>query len=70
VGETCGIDDPAGGLAAMVVLTRYGRELASVGILVVASRFGRQGLGRRLMAHMLERVGPAVAYLAATRAQR
>jgi GNAT superfamily N-acetyltransferase len=66
VGEAYGIDDPAGGLAAMVVLTRYGRELASVGMLVVASRFGRQGLGRRLMTHMLERVGAAVAYLAAT----
>jgi hypothetical protein len=27
VGEAYGVDDPAGGLAAMVVLTRYGRQL-------------------------------------------
>jgi GNAT superfamily N-acetyltransferase len=65
VGEAYGIDDPAGGLAAMVVLTRYGRQLAAVGTMVVASRFGRQGLGRRLMMHLLEQAGPAVVYLAA-----
>jgi hypothetical protein len=44
VGEAYGIDDPAGGLAAMVVLTRYGRQLAAVGTMVVASRFGRRDL--------------------------
>jgi GNAT superfamily N-acetyltransferase len=65
VGEAYGIDDPAGGLAAMVVLTRYGRQLAAVGTMVVASRFGRRGLGRRLMSHLLERAGPAVVYLGA-----
>jgi GNAT superfamily N-acetyltransferase len=64
-GEVYGIDDPAGGLAAMVVLTRYGRQLAAVGTMVVASRFGRQGLGRRLMTHLLGQAGPAVVYLAA-----
>jgi ribosomal protein S18 acetylase RimI-like enzyme len=65
VGEAYGIDDPAGGLAAMVVLTRYGRQLAAVGTMVVASRFGRRGLGRRLMTYLLEQAGPAVVYLAA-----
>jgi len=65
VGEAYGVDDPAGGLAAMVVLTRYGRQLAAVGTMVVASRFGRRGLGRRLMSHLLEHAGPAVVYLAA-----
>jgi GNAT superfamily N-acetyltransferase len=65
VGEAYGIDDPAGGLAAMVVLTRYGRQLAAVGTMVVASRFGRRGLGRRLMSHLLDRAGPAVVYLGA-----
>jgi len=65
VSEAYGIDDPAGGLAAMAVLTRYGRQLAAVGTMVVASRFGRRGLGRRLMAHLLEQAGPAVVYLAA-----
>jgi GNAT superfamily N-acetyltransferase len=65
VGEAYGVDDPAGGLAAMVVLTRYGRHLAAVGTMVVASRFGRRGLGRRLMTYLLEQAGPAVVYLAA-----
>src|ERR1700728_1417409 len=65
VGEAYGIDDPAGGLAAMVVLTRYGRQLAVVGTMVVASRFGRRGLGRRLTTHLLDQVGRAVVYLGA-----
>jgi ribosomal protein S18 acetylase RimI-like enzyme len=65
VAEAYGIDDPAGGLAAMVALTRYGRQLAAVGTMVVASRFGRQGLGRRLTTYLLEQAGPAVVYLAA-----
>jgi GNAT superfamily N-acetyltransferase len=65
VSEAYGIDDPAGGLAAMVALTRYGRQLAAVGTLVVASRFGRRGLGRRLMTYLLEQASPAVVYLAA-----
>jgi GNAT superfamily N-acetyltransferase len=64
-GEAYGVDDPAGGLAAMVVLTRYGRQLAAVGTMVVASRFGHQGLGRRLMTFLLGQAGPAVVYLAA-----
>ena len=64
-GEVYGVDDPAGGLAATVVLTRYGRRLAAVGTMVVASRFGHQGLGRRLMTHLLGQAGPAVVYLAA-----
>jgi len=66
VGEAYGIDDPAGGLAAMVVLTRYGRRLAAVGMMVVASRFGHQGLGRLLMTHVLGLASPAVVHLAAT----
>jgi GNAT superfamily N-acetyltransferase len=65
VGEAYGIDDPAGGLAAMVVLTRYGRRLAAVGTMLVASRFGHRGLGRRLMTYLLEQAGPAVVYLGA-----
>jgi ribosomal protein S18 acetylase RimI-like enzyme len=65
VGEVYGVDDPAGGLAAMAVLTRYGRQLAAVGTMVVASRFGRRGLGRRLISYLLEQAGPAVVYLAA-----
>lgn len=70
VGEVYGVDDPAGGLAGVVVLTRYGQELAAVGMMVVASRYGHQGLGRRLMSHLLSRAGGAVVYLTATSAGR
>ena len=66
ISEAYGVDDPAGGLAASIVLTRYGRGLASVGMMLVASRYGRRGLGRRLLAHVVERAGPAVVYLAAS----
>ena len=66
ISEAYGIDDPAGGLAATIVLTRYGRRLASVGMMLVAARYGRCGLGRRLLTHVLERAGQAVVYLAAT----
>jgi GNAT superfamily N-acetyltransferase len=65
VAEAYGVDDPAGGLAAMAVLTRYGRQLAAVGTMVVASRFGHRGVGRRLMTYLLEQARPAVVYLAA-----
>jgi GNAT superfamily N-acetyltransferase len=66
VSEVYGVDDPSGGLTGTVVLTRYGTELAAVGMMLVASRHGRQGLGRRLMHHALERAGGAVVYLTAT----
>jgi GNAT superfamily N-acetyltransferase len=64
--EVYGIRDPAGGLAGTAMLTRYGRRLAVVGMMLVASRHGRQGLGRRLMAHVLERAGDATVFLYAT----
>jgi GNAT superfamily N-acetyltransferase len=66
VSEVYGVDDPAGGLAGTVVLTRYGTELAAVGMMLVASCHGRQGLGRRLMRHVLEEAAGAVVYLTAT----
>src|SRR5215207_1990200 len=65
-GEVYGIRDPAGGLAGTVTLTRYGRDLVIVSMMLVASRFGRGGLGRRLMTHALERAGDATVYLYAT----
>ena len=70
IGEAYGIDDPAGDLAAAIVLTRYGERLASVGMMLVAARYGRRGLGRRLLVHVLDRAGPAVVYLAASRYSR
>ena len=66
VSEIYGVDDPAGGLAGVVGLTRYGAELAVVGMMLVASRHGRQGLGRRLMNYVLDRANGAVVYLTAT----
>ena len=60
VGEVYGVDDPAGGLAGTVVLTRYGRGLAAVGMMVVASRHSRRGLGRRLLSFALEQADGAV----------
>ncbi|MFJ3517406.1 MULTISPECIES: GNAT family N-acetyltransferase [unclassified Streptomyces] len=53
-----GVDAPDGrGLAASCVVTRYGNthsgpELAAIGMVLVADRFARQGLGRRLMSHV------------------
>jgi GNAT superfamily N-acetyltransferase len=64
--EVYGVRDPAGGLAGSVALTRYGRRLAIVSMMLVASRHGRRGLGRRLMAHALDRADDATVFLYAT----
>ena len=56
--EVFGIDAPDGrGLAGAVVLTRYGTDLASVGMMLVAARYERRGLGRALMEHLLRAAG-------------
>jgi GNAT superfamily N-acetyltransferase len=78
VSEVFGIDAPDGGdggdgastgdgaLAGAVVLTRYGADLASVGMMLVATRYGRLGLGRALMEHLLAEAGDATVTLFAT----
>ena len=68
VSEVYGLDDPAGGggLAGAVVLTRYGPDLAAIGMMLVAARYGRRGLGSRLMTHALDQAAGAVVYLTAT----
>jgi GNAT superfamily N-acetyltransferase len=67
VGTVYGIDDPAGeGLAAVVVCTRYGPELAAIGMMLVAERHERQGLGARLMRHAAVQAGVATTWLNAT----
>jgi predicted N-acetyltransferase YhbS len=66
VGEVFGIRDPAGGLAGAVALTRYGPDLAAIGMMLVAQRHGRRGLGRALMTHVLSAAGGAVTCLFAT----
>lgn len=49
-----------------MVLARYGPGLASVGMMLVASRHSRQGLGHRLMTHLLGQAGRATVFLTAT----
>ena len=56
--EVFGVDAPDGhGLAGAVVLTRWGPDLAAVGMMLVAARYGRRGLGRALMEHLLATAG-------------
>ncbi|MFF8275588.1 GNAT family N-acetyltransferase [Streptomyces lateritius] len=53
-GRGYGIDDPAGnGLIAACVVTSYGPGLAAIGMVLVAERHARQGVGRRLMDHVI-----------------
>jgi GNAT superfamily N-acetyltransferase len=56
--EVFGVDAPDGrGLAGAVVLTRWGTGLAAVGMMLVAARYERRGLGRTLMEHLLRAAG-------------
>jgi predicted N-acetyltransferase YhbS len=65
--EAFGVDAPDGrGLAGAVVLTRWGPSLASIGMMLVAARYGRRGLGRALMEHVLDEAGQATVTLFAT----
>lgn len=66
VAEAFGIDAPDGGLAGSVVLARYGARHSSVGMMLVAARYGRRGLGRALMTHLLDAAGDATVTLFAT----
>jgi GNAT superfamily N-acetyltransferase len=66
VGDGFCIDDPDGGLAGAVVVTRYGDELAAIGMLLVSPRWGGRGLGRSLMQVVLDHAGTATAFLYST----
>lgn len=66
VGTVYGLRDDAGDLVGTTILTRYGSELAAISMVLVATRYGRQGLGRRLMTHALAEAGDAVVFLNAT----
>ncbi len=69
-GKGFGIDDPEGGLVAACVVTEYGSwdrlELAAVGMVLVAARHARQGVGRRLMRHVVSAMGTTPLTLHAT----
>jgi GNAT superfamily N-acetyltransferase len=65
-----GARDEAGDLAGAAVLTCYGGDLAAIGMMLVASRHGGRGLGRRIMTHVLAQAGDATVFLNATQAGR
>ncbi|WP_328488021.1 GNAT family N-acetyltransferase [Streptomyces zaomyceticus] len=66
-GTGYGIDDPAGaGLLACCVVTSYGPGIAAIGMVLVAERYARQGVGRRLMQHVLAEAGDTPLTLYAT----
>lgn len=70
-GTAYGIDDPEGkGLMATCVVTSYGPELAAIGMLLVAGRYGRQGVARHLMRRVIDATDGTPLSLYATPAGR
>lgn len=69
-GTGYGIDDPDGGLVTACVVTSYGPQdrpaLAAIGMVLVAERHARQGVGRRLMRHVVDELGTTPMTLHAT----
>lgn len=69
-GTGYGIDDPDGGLVSACVVTEYGPrerpELGAIGMVLVAERHARQGIGRHLMRYVVERAGTTPLTLHAT----
>ncbi|MFG2027112.1 GNAT family N-acetyltransferase [Streptomyces sp. NPDC048825] len=69
-GRGYGIDDPDGGLISACVVTSYGPQerpgLAAIGMVLVAERHARQGVGRRLMQHVVAALGTTPLTLHAT----
>ncbi|WP_093476309.1 MULTISPECIES: GNAT family N-acetyltransferase [unclassified Streptomyces] len=69
-GKGFGIDDPEGGLVAACVVTEYGPwdqpELGAIGMVLVAERHARKGIGRRLMRHVVSAMGTTPLTLHAT----
>lgn len=70
VGRVFGVTAPDGaGLAATAVLVAFG-PVASISMVLVASRYERRGLGRAITAHAVAAAGEAVVWLHASRAGR
>ncbi|WP_405881135.1 GNAT family N-acetyltransferase [Streptomyces sp. NBC_01136] len=69
-GTGYGIDDPDGGLVTACVVTEYGTpgrpDLGAIGMVLVAERHARQGVGRRLMRHVVAEMGTTPLTLHAT----
>ena len=66
-GTGYGIDDPSGkGLVTACVVTSYGPGLRAIGMVLVAERYARRGVGRRLMRHVVAEAGGTPLTLHAT----
>lgn len=69
-GKGYGIDDPEGGLVSACVVTDYGPQdrpaLGAIGMVLVAERHARQGVGRHLMRHVVSLMGTTPLTLHAT----
>lgn len=69
-GTGYGIDDPDGGLVTACVVTDYGPrerpDLSAIGMVLVAERHARRGVGRRLMRHVVEEMATTPLTLHAT----
>jgi GNAT superfamily N-acetyltransferase len=69
-GTGYGIDDPEGGLVTACVVTEYGPrecpDLGAIGMVLVAEKHARQGVGRRLMRHVIGVMGTTPLTLHAT----
>lgn len=66
VGDVYGIEDGDGVLAATVVSTPYGKDVAAISMVLVATRYERRGLGGRIMRHAMDNAGTASLCLTAT----
>ncbi|TRV80542.1 GNAT family N-acetyltransferase [Streptomyces sp. 130] len=70
-GTGYGIDDPdSKGLMGSCVVLPYGTEMAAVGMLLVAGRHARRGVGRYLMQRVIEAAGDTPLSLHATASGR
>ncbi|MDH6215083.1 GNAT family N-acetyltransferase [Streptomyces pseudovenezuelae] len=69
-GKGYGIDDPDGGLVSACVVSEYGPQdrpgLGAIGMVLVAERHARRGVGRRLMRHVVSAMGTTPLTLHAT----
>ncbi|MBC9726471.1 GNAT family N-acetyltransferase [Streptomyces sp. TRM68367] len=69
-GTGYGIDAPDGGLLSACAVTMYGRQerpdLGAIGMVLVAERYARRGVGRRLMRHVVSVTGTTPLTLHAT----
>jgi|SRR5579871_32969 len=66
IGEGWGVDDPDGGLAAVVTIVRFAPAIAVIGMMIVRESRGRMGLGRLLMEHALRVAHPDTVFLYAS----